>query len=193
MDDINDAINPEKHALGRRLKGLRESFSWTLSDLSFATKQVDPEKEGVSKVSISRYENGDSFPGYREIRLLAQAFGVSITFLFYGDVPDPYAGWEFSLDSYLRSVIMDVLIDEGVIEGESRSQREMKKSRALRALTLRRGELVEKFEPPDEEDIREGERLKREAWEQLKRDAEALENAPPKRALKVGRSKKVQK
>jgi transcriptional regulator with XRE-family HTH domain len=190
VDDINDAINPEKHALSRRLKGLRESFSWTLSDLSFATKQVDPAKEGISKVSISRYENGDSFPGYREIRLLAQAFGVSITFLFYGDVPDPYAGWEFSLDSYLRSVIMDVLIDEGVIEGESRSQREMKKSRALRALTLRRAEPIEATDAPDEDDLKESERLKREAWERLQKGAEAIDRAPPKRALKVGKSKK---
>lgn len=71
MDEISESVNPEKHALGRRLKGLRENFSWTLSEISQATKQIDPEKEGVSKVSISRYENGDSFPGYREIKLLA--------------------------------------------------------------------------------------------------------------------------
>ncbi len=193
MDDIDDAINPEKHALGRRLKGLRESYTWTLSDLSFATKQVDPDKEGVSKVSISRYENGDSYPGYREIRLLAQAFGVSITFLFYGDVPDPYAGWEFSLDSYLRSVIMDVLIDEGVIEGESRSQREHKKSRALRALTLRRSEQVTNAEKPDKDDLKEGARLKREAWERIAKGAEELDKAPPKKALKTGKPRNNQK
>ena len=138
MDEINEAANPEKKALSRRLKGLRESFSWTLTELSQATKQVDPEKEGISKVSISRYENSDSYPGYREIRLLAQAFGVSVSFLFYGDVPDPYAGWEFSLDEYLRSVIKDVLIEEGLVEGESRAQKDHKKSLAIRAINMRR-------------------------------------------------------
>lgn len=172
MDEINDAINPEKKALSRRLKGLRESFSWTLTELSLATKQMDPEKEGISKVSISRYENGDSYPGYREMRLLAQAFGVSITFLFYGDVPDPYAGWEFSLDEYLRSVIKDVLIEEGLVEGESRSQREHKKSLAIRALNMRR----EPFELSAEEQ-NESNTLRSAALEKLGDMAKEIDKA----------------
>jgi transcriptional regulator with XRE-family HTH domain len=170
MDEISEATNPEKHALGRRLKGLRENLSWTLAQISQATKQMDPEKEGVSKVSISRYENGDSFPGYREIRLLAQAFGVSITFLFYGDMPDPYAGWEFSLDEYLRSVIRDTLIEEGLIEGESRAQREDKKSRALSALQHRR----EPFDHTqfDAKDHAEHEEMKAKQWSELEKLAQ---------------------
>ena len=119
MNEIDDAINPDKKALSLRLKGLREKFSWTLSELSKTTTQVDQLGDGVSKVSLSRYENGDSYPGYREIKLIAQAFGVSVIYLFYGDVPDPYGGsQELSLDEYLRSVIKEVLIEEGVIEGE---------------------------------------------------------------------------
>lgn len=182
MDEISESINPEKHALGRRLKGLRESIGWTLAELSQATKQMDPEKEGVSKVSISRYENGDSFPGYREIRLLAQAFGVSITFLFYGDMPDPYAGWEFSLDEYLRSVIRDTLIDEGLIEGESRAQREDKKSRALRLLNTMR----EPFDESqfDKEDLAEKKATKAKQWANLEKLAKQVDQAgkkqPPK-------------
>lgn len=191
MDEISDSINPEKHALGRRLKGLRESFSWTLGELSQATKQMDPEKEGISKVSISRYENGDSFPGYREIKLLAQALGVSITFLFYGDVPDPYAGYEFSLDEYLRNVIRDVLIEEGVIEGESRADRERKKTLAIRALGDRR-ETID-LGQLDPEDQREHAAMKKRAWEQLEKAAKEFDAAPPKRALKVGSKKKSQK
>ncbi|MDO8774833.1 MAG: helix-turn-helix transcriptional regulator [Burkholderiaceae bacterium] len=185
MDDTSDSTSQEKHALGRRLKGLRESISWTLGELSQATKQMDPDKEGVSKVSISRYENGDSFPGYREIRLLAQAFGVSITFLFYGDAPDPYAGWEFSLDEYLRSVILDVLIDEGVIEGESRAQKENKKMRALRALQSRRAPIeVSELDP---EDKIQHEELKKREWEKLGKLAEEVDKGLSKRPLKTGK------
>jgi transcriptional regulator with XRE-family HTH domain len=183
LDKHSDPINPEKHALGRRLKGLRESFSWTLGELSQATKHIDPDKEGVSKVSISRYENGDSFPGYREIKLIAQAFGVSITFLFYGDAPDPYAGWEFSLDEYLRSVIKDVLIEEGLIEGESRAQKENKKMKALRSLNL----LREPFDPSllDPEDLAMAEQYKKDAFDQLEQLAKQVDSdLGPKRKKK---------
>jgi transcriptional regulator with XRE-family HTH domain len=182
VDELAESINPEKHALGRRLKGLRESLSWTLGEVSQATKQIDPEKEGVSKVSISRYENGDSFPGYREIKLLAQAFGVSISFVFYGDIPDPYAGWEFSLDEYLKSVIRDVLIDEGLVEGESRSQREHKKTRAMRMLNDR----LAPFDPSqlDADDVAEADRLEKAAWQKLEASAAELDKATSKRSLK---------
>lgn len=182
MDEVAESINPEKHALGRRLKGLRESLTWTLGELSQATKQIDPDKEGVSKVSISRYENGDSFPGYREIKLLAQAFGVSISFVFYGDVPDPYAGWEFSLDEYLKSVIRDVLIDEGLIEGESRSQRERKKTRAMRMLNDR----LSPFDPSqlDADDVAESDRLQKAARQAIQTEASAIDKAPSKRPPK---------
>lgn len=187
MDEVAESINPEKHALGRRLKGLRESLTWTLGELSQATKQIDPDKEGVSKVSISRYENGDSFPGYREIKLLAQAFGVSISFVFYGDVPDPYAGWEFSLDEYLKSVIRDVLIDEGLIEGESRSQRERKKTRAMRMLNDR----LRPFDPSqlDADDAAESDRLQKAAWQAIEAEASAADKAPPKRPPKKNNQK----
>ncbi|MDP3651811.1 MAG: helix-turn-helix transcriptional regulator [Rhodoferax sp.] len=182
MDEISESVNPEKQALGRRLKGLRENFSWTLSEISQATKQIDPEKEGVSKVSISRYENGDSFPGYREIKLLSQAFGVSITFLFYGDVPDPYSGWEFSLDEYLRSVIKDVLIEEGVVEGESRADREHKKTLALRLVNGRR----KTFDPNqmDEEDLIEKEKIRERKWKDLGEMADKVDQGNKKRPPK---------
>ena len=182
MDEISESINPEKHALGRRLKGLRETFTWTLGELSQATKHIDPEKEGVSKVSISRYENGDSFPGYREIKLLAQAFGVSITFLFYGDAPDPYAGWEFSLDEYLRSVIRDVLIDEGLVEGESRAQKEHKKMMALRAITKRREPLdISELDAEDRAEFEQNQRDIPKKLDELARQADQISKTPTKK------------
>ena len=182
MNEPDDAVNPDKKALAMRLKGLREGLSWTLGELSQATKHIDPMSEGISKVSISRYENGDSYPGYREIKLLAQALGVSITFLFYGDVPDPYAGWEFSLDEYLRSVIKDVLIEEGLVNGESRAQREAKKMRAMSILQHRRSPLsVDALDDEDKVELAKREATKWDGLEKLAQEADAL---PAKKSIK---------
>lgn len=191
MDEAEESINPEKKALAKRLKGLRESQHWTLGELSQATRQIDPAGEGISKVSISRYENADSFPGYRELKILAQAFGVSVTFLFYGDAPDPYSGWEFSLDEYLRSVIRDVLIDEGLIEGESRAQREHKKTRAMRAIQARLGPIAPDQDDP--EDLAESERLQEKARKKLEefvREEDDASATKP-RARQIGQKRDI--
>lgn len=148
MSDIDQPDNPEKDELALRLKEVREHLNLTLSQASEATKQIDVRGEGVSKVSISRYENGGSFPGYRELRLLAQTYGVAVSFLFYGDRPDPFAGWDFSLDQFLSDLIDDRLIEHGLIEGESRREREIRKMMALGAINRRRGLLPEP--EPDE-------------------------------------------
>jgi len=148
VSDVEQQDYPEKDELALRLKTLRERLGFTLSQASEATKQIDTRSEGVSKVSISRYENGGSFPGYRELRLLAQTYGVSVSFLFYGDRPDPFAGWEFSLDQFLSDLIDDRLIEHGLIEGESRYDREMRKMMAQSLINRRRQRLPEP--EPDE-------------------------------------------
>ena len=160
MNEEEDAINPDKKALAARLRGLRENFAWTLSELSLTTAQVDPKGDGISKVSISRYENGDSYPGYRELKLLAQAFGVSISYLFYGENPDPYgsSGHDLSLDAYLRSVIKEVLIEEGLISGESKSERSRKMRQAQLAISSRL--LPISADQLDDEDRLDAQRLK---------------------------------
>ncbi|MFY3382807.1 helix-turn-helix domain-containing protein [Paracidovorax sp. MALMAid1276] len=175
MNDADDLINPDKKALGARLKKLREGFSWTLGELSEATKHLDPTGDGISKVSISRYENGDSYPGYRELKLIAQVFAVPVSSLFYGDIPDPYAGWEMSLDDYLRSVIKSVLIEEGVIEGESRASREQKQVLALRAIQARRRPIS--LETLDDEDKAEHARLKKDGWKKIEQLAKEVDAA----------------
>lgn len=175
MSEANDLPNQDKEALGSRLRKLREGISWTLGELSEVTKHLDPSGDGVSKVSISRYENGDSFPGYREIKLLAQAFAVPVASFFYGDVPDPYSGWDMSLDDYLRSVIKSVLIEEGVIEGESRADRENKQMLLLRSIQLRKKTISR--DSLDDEDKTERARLNKlqeGELDRLAREADAL-------------------
>lgn len=133
-----EATDADKEEVGRRIKQARERHRWTLDELSQATKQIDPQQQGVSKVSISRYENADTYPGYREIKLIAQALGEPITTFFYGDRPDPYSGWKMSLDEYLRHIIRDVLIEEGVLPGVSIADKEHQKSEAQQTVNARR-------------------------------------------------------
>jgi transcriptional regulator with XRE-family HTH domain len=133
-----EATDVDKEEAGRRIKQARERHRWTLDELSQATKQIDPQQQGVSKVSISRYENADSYPGYREIKLIAQALGEPVTYFFYGERPDPYSGWTMSLDEYLRHIIKDVLIEEGVLPGVSIADKEQQKSDAQYAVNSRR-------------------------------------------------------
>lgn len=144
--DVNDT---EKMELGKRIKRLREDHIYTLEQLSQITKDIDPLGVGISKVSISRYENGDSYPGYREIRLIAQAFAMPITTFFYGDKPDPFGEWNMSLDEYLRHIIRDELMENGLIEGRSISQREYDKTVLMRDVNLRR-RLIKPDSNPDE-------------------------------------------
>jgi len=43
----------DKEEVGRRIKRARERHHWTLDELSQATRQIDSQQAGVSKVSIS--------------------------------------------------------------------------------------------------------------------------------------------
>ncbi|GAC1609285.1 MAG: hypothetical protein NVS3B3_15540 [Aquirhabdus sp.] len=140
----------EKLELGKRIRKLREEHIYTLDQLSQITKQIDPLGDGISKVSISRYENGDSYPGYREIRLIAQAFAMPITSFFYGDKPDPFGEWNMSLDEYLRQIIKDELIENGLIEGRSIRQKEQDKTKLMRDVNLRRKPLSLDSDPKEQ-------------------------------------------
>jgi transcriptional regulator with XRE-family HTH domain len=165
----------DKLEVGKRIKHLREEYDWTLDELSQATKHIDHFKVGVSKVSISRYENGDTYPGYREIKLIALALAKSVNYFFYGDRPDPYSGWTMSLDEYLRFIIKDVLIEEGLIEGATIRDEEIQKMRAMQGLSGRR----KRFKPdPDPAAQAEVERKRAAAFEELLKSAKEAEGEP---------------
>lgn len=142
MNAPESSKDPEKAAVGDRLRKLRSTYGWTLGELSQRTQQIDPDGTGVSKVSISRYENADSLPGFREIKLLCLALGVPVNKLFYGDELDPYSPWDVSLDEYLRSLITDVLIDHKLIAGTSSRRKQLQKAQALQDIEDRRRQLT---------------------------------------------------
>ena len=60
--------------LGANVRKLREERGWTQAELSRRT--------GIDTKSISRYENGQSFPSAELIDKIALAFGVKVSALF---------------------------------------------------------------------------------------------------------------
>lgn len=70
----SNTLQPELLKLGRRLRILRKSYSWTLSELS---QQVD-----VSEAYLSRIESGDRQPSLAVLINLAQAYGTTLPELF---------------------------------------------------------------------------------------------------------------
>ncbi len=186
--DDSDLPDPDKLEVGRRIKQQRERHRWTLDELSQATKQIDPQQAGVSKVSISRYENADSYPGYREIKLIAQALGEPITSFFYGDRPDPFSGWHLSLDDYLRHIIKDVLIEEGLVPGVSISDKEFQKTEAMAAVNQRRSRFTASRDPAERAAKAE---MQRQHQDELMQRAVELDRQIEEENAKQGKNNKA--
>lgn len=98
------------------LNSAREHHDLTLEQLSQLTKEVDPEGRGVSRVALSRYENGASEPGLRELRLISWATRRPLAFLLYGQYVDPMSSYTLELEMRITDVVMGSLSAEGLIK-----------------------------------------------------------------------------
>ncbi len=84
---LSPAGMPPEHYLGARVSKARAHYKLTVEALSRLCKAADiGEGRGISPPSIARYEANTSLPGTRELRLLAQALGVSTDWLVYGHI-----------------------------------------------------------------------------------------------------------
>lgn len=88
-DSAGKARTEENIEFGARLRQHRQALDLTLDAMSRLTKLVDPVGAGISRVALSRYENGDSLPGLRELKLLSQSLRLPLSYLVYGDPDDP--------------------------------------------------------------------------------------------------------
>ncbi len=101
--------------LGANIRKLREAKEWTQAELSRRT--------GIDTKSISRYENGQSFPSAELIDRIAIAFGVKVSVLFEEDDREDYRKVEVTAEnigrlsadilekhstSYFRDVVNDI-------------------------------------------------------------------------------------
>ena len=65
--------------IGEKIKALRKEKMWSQDDLSHAIN--------IHSKHISRYENDKTKPGPDVLKKIADAFGVSMDYLMYDNVP----------------------------------------------------------------------------------------------------------
>lgn len=75
--------------LGDRLRKKREEKRLTQEALSILCRELDPNSKGISRPSIVAYENGETLPGARELRLLADALEVTPSWIILGEYDAP--------------------------------------------------------------------------------------------------------
>lgn len=118
----NSTVDRDSINFSERVKYMRSHLGLTLKALSLVTKVVDPHKQGISTVSISRYESGAE-PGMRELKLLSLAFFRPISYLVYGDSDDPMhhterhlASLDLLIDDMVASTVHSILENKGIIK-----------------------------------------------------------------------------
>jgi transcriptional regulator with XRE-family HTH domain len=111
-----DGDAPES-LLGDRIRYARTNLGLKIEALSRLAKEYDVQGSGISPTSISRYESGESLPGLREFRLIAESLDVSMTWLLYGTVDQEAPGIsneDFALLVALRTFVGSMKEDAGI-------------------------------------------------------------------------------
>jgi transcriptional regulator with XRE-family HTH domain len=114
---IDNPLLFDDATFAKRLKSARQSRELTLEQLSLLTKEIDPSGAGVSRVALSRYENGSTLPGLREIRLISFAVRLPLSTLVYGERTDPMSSYRLELEMRIMEVVVDVVTAEGLVKG----------------------------------------------------------------------------
>lgn len=113
------------------LRSSRQTRDLTLEQLSRLTKEIDPTGAGISRVALSRYENGSSLPGLRELRLLSFALRRPLSVLAYGEHTDPMSSYRIQLELRIQEVVNSHLEADGLIKAEDHQEPESESYRAL--------------------------------------------------------------
>lgn len=83
-----DAGATPESRFGDRVKEARQQLGLSVEALSRLCKSYDrQEAKGISPPTLGRYESGDTLPGLRELRLIAEALAVPVQWLVTGDLP----------------------------------------------------------------------------------------------------------
>jgi transcriptional regulator with XRE-family HTH domain len=101
------------------IKSWRQKRGLTMEQLSALTKAIDPAALGVSRVSLSRYENGDSLPGLRELRLISFAIRCPLSLLIYRERIDPMSSYKIELEMRITDTFMGSVSADGLLKESS--------------------------------------------------------------------------
>ncbi len=119
-DENSTKIKPaEALEFGNILRRVRQSLDLTLDAMSRLTKLVDPAGTGISRVALSRYENGDSLPGLRELKVISHSTRMPLSFLVYGYANDPMnfldEPLELIVEDFVSGIVNATLRHHGLI------------------------------------------------------------------------------
>lgn len=93
--------------IGKRIAYCRGQLdNLSIEALTRYTKNFDPD--GISRMSIIRYEAGESLPGARELRILCDALWVSPTWMLTGMV-DSENSSQSEIEKALRNFVLTVM------------------------------------------------------------------------------------
>lgn len=126
----------ENIEFGNNLRRLRQNLDLTLDAMSRLTKLVDPAGVGISRVALSRYENGDSLPGLRELKILSHSTRFPLASIVYGHPYDPMdftdEPLELLVEDFVSGIVNATLRHHGLIpQGEPEGIRMTKQYEAL--------------------------------------------------------------
>jgi transcriptional regulator with XRE-family HTH domain len=113
---IDDPDYFDDQIVAGSLKNSRQKRDLTLEQLSNLTKKIDPTGAGISRMSLSRYENGDSLPGLRELRLISFATRIPLSTLVYRERIDPMSAYKLELEMRITDTVMGSVTADGVIK-----------------------------------------------------------------------------
>jgi transcriptional regulator with XRE-family HTH domain len=113
---IDDPDYFDDQIVAGSLKNSRQKRDLTLEQLSNLTKKIDPTGAGSSRMSLSRYENGDSLPGLRELRLISFATRIPLSTLVYRERIDPMSAYKLELEMRITDTVMGSVTADGVIK-----------------------------------------------------------------------------
>lgn len=128
---IDHAYFFDNEPFSRTLKSARNRHGLTLDQLSALTKEIDPKAEGVSKMTLSRYETGSTLPGLRELKILSFALRVPLAMFAYEQREDPMTSYRLNLEMRITDTVMDMIKAEGIIKDSDTQEPDTPEYRAL--------------------------------------------------------------
>lgn len=114
--------------VGTRLRHLRDSKGWTVSEMAYRT--------GIPKRTLDKYmaREGASLPGLEALALLSKGLGVSLDWLVFG-IGDP-SGASTELLVNRSATVASLMILEGLVKHLSKSHPGIFQNEELLGLSL---------------------------------------------------------
>ncbi|NCN88829.1 MAG: helix-turn-helix transcriptional regulator [Gallionella sp.] len=107
VNDPKSDVRATETGIGKRIAYCRGQLD-NLSVEAFVRYLKNFDGDGISRMSIIRYEAGESLPGARELRILCDALWVSPSWMLTGIV-DSKSNTQSALEKALQDFVLNVM------------------------------------------------------------------------------------